>query len=87
MVPLLCLSSFNNRSLCKNLDLGIPQTRQNLGPSWANLHDRLKVELLRLAVKNKARTGPRSVARFKPEVHPRSKLAKCPEQEQQQQLS
>ena len=34
---------------------------------------------------NKARTGPRSAARFKPEVYPRSKLTKCPEQEQQQQ--
>ena len=31
---------------------------------------------------NKARTGPRSAARFKLEVHPRSKLTKCPEQEQ-----
>ena len=29
---------------------------------------------------SKARTGPRSAARFKPEVHPRSKLTKCPEQ-------
>ena len=34
---------------------------------------------------NKARTGPRSVARFKPEVHPRNKLTKCPEHEEQQQ--
>ena len=32
---------------------------------------------------NKASTGPRSVARFKPEVHPRSKLMKCPEEQQQ----
>ena len=32
---------------------------------------------------NKARTGPRSAARFKPEVHPRSKLTKCPELEEQ----
>ena len=31
---------------------------------------------------NKARTGPRSAARFKPEVRSRSKLTKCPEQEQ-----
>ena len=30
---------------------------------------------------NKARTGPRSAARFKPEVHPRCELTKCPEQE------
>ena len=35
---------------------------------------------------NKARTGPRSAARFKPEVHPRSKLTKCPEEEQLNQL-
>ena len=34
--------------------------------------------------KNKANsTGPTSAARFKPDVHPRSKLTKCPEQEQQ----
>ena len=33
---------------------------------------------------NKAWTGPRSAARFKPEVYPGSKLTKCPEQEQQQ---
>ena len=32
---------------------------------------------------DKARTGPSSVARFKPEVHPRSELTKCPEQEEQ----
>ena len=36
-------------------------------------------------LENKARTGPRSAARFKPEVHQRSKLIKCPEQEQHQQ--
>ena len=34
----------------------------------------------------KARTGPRSAAGSKPEVHARSKLTKCPEQEQQQPL-
>ena len=47
---------------------------------------------------NKARTGPRSAARFKPEVHPRSapqkcspevyprsKLTKCPKQQQEEQ--
>ena len=33
---------------------------------------------------NKDRTGPRSAAIFKPEVYPRSKLMKCPEQEEQQ---
>ena len=36
---------------------------------------------------NKVRTGPRSAARFKPEVYPRSKLTKClKEEEEQQQL-
>ena len=30
--------------------------------------------------------GPRSVSRFEPEVHPRSKLTKCPEQEEQLKL-
>ena len=32
---------------------------------------------------NKAMTGPRFAARFKPEVHPRSKLTISPEQEEQ----
>ena len=31
---------------------------------------------------NKAWTSPMSAARFKPEVHPRSKLTNCPEQQQ-----
>ena len=31
---------------------------------------------------NKARSDPRPLARFKPEVHHTSKLMKCPEQEQ-----
>ena len=30
------------------------------------------------------RTGPRSPARFKPEFHPRSKITKCPEEQQEQ---
>ena len=34
-------------------------------------------------LKNKAKTGPRPAARFKPEVHPRKKLTKCPEEEKQ----
>ena len=36
---------------------------------------------------NKTWTGPWSAARFKPEVHPKSKLTKCPEQEQGQDWS
>ena len=32
---------------------------------------------------NKERAGPMSSARFKPEVHPRSKYPKGPEQEEQ----
>ena len=32
---------------------------------------------------NKAMTGPRFAARFKPEVKPRSKLTNCPAQQEQ----
>ena len=43
-----------------------------------------KEYLLLHAVKSKkARTGPNPAARFKPDVHPRSKFTKCLEQEKQ----
>ena len=35
---------------------------------------------------NKARIVPRSAARFKPEMYPRSKLTKCSEQEEEHHL-
>ena len=46
----------------------------------------LKCTIERRILFNKARTGPRSAVRFKPEVQPRSKLKKCPEEEEHQQL-
>ena len=48
--------------------------------AWIKRREKLKALLT--TGKNKARTGPKSATRFKPEVHSRSKLKMCTEQEQ-----
>ena len=58
---------------CKNCNVCLKRQKINQKEAWR----------LSILKKTKVRTGPRPAARFQPDVHPRSKLTKCPEQEQQ----